>query len=69
MVCILPGLDENREGNAEFIVRAVNSHDELVEALEKIVFWREQPFAPLSIEEAGEIALKAYRNTQRGSKL
>ena len=48
---------------------AVNSYDELVEALERIAFWREQPFAPLSIEEAGEIALKAYRNTERGSKL
>ena len=37
LVCILPGLDENREGNAEFIIRAVNSHDELVEALQDML--------------------------------
>ena len=35
LVCVLPELDENREGNAEFIIRAVNSHDALVEALEE----------------------------------
>lgn len=62
------------EANAEFIVRACNSHDALVDALKKMVIWHDsihswtRPHAPLPRLEAITAAREALVLVARGGK-
>lgn len=52
-------LGENKIANAQFIVKAVNCHDELVETLKKIIFECEDSSTELYGASLGFIKLKA----------
>lgn len=62
---------ETNEANAEFIVKAVNSHDELVEALDELQFmvYRHTQGEEISAEEfnlARQQAKQALEKAERG---
>ena len=66
-ICQLKGIyinNPNREADAEFIVRACNSHDELLEACEKLVAWDNGHGNDELYTDACEIAKRAIAKTQ-----
>ena len=58
-----PGRDEMAEANAAFIVKAVNSHDDLLEALKEVTHWADsvigEPDKAMGVQEYGNKVIKA----------